>query len=987
MITNKNLQRIFSLSLFLISGGVLFSTMAPTVSLWDCGEFITCIAKMEVGHPPGAPFYLLLARLFTLFAGDPSRIAFWSNLLSVVASAATVVLLFSILVHMFRQLFPEETDTPHNFLKILIPSFIGALAFGFTDTFWFSAVESEVYALSIFFTALTVWAVFKWEVQYAEGKNSVRWLIFISYLMGLSAGVHLLNLLTIPVVFQVVYFRYYDFTWKRFFISLGYSFLILGIILFGFIQNGLWPAKKLELIFVNGMGFPFNTGLVVFVLLLFGGLFYGVFKTMKKHPVLHFVLINTLVFFIGYSSYALIIIRANANTPVNLNDPSNVFTFESFLNREQYGDRPLLYGPSYNAKSTGIIYKKYYRPAGDRYETYEKAAEYTYRTADKMFFPRMFSPDKRHVYGYHQWADVPLRSSRPPSFGQNMKFLFNYQLGQMYFRYFMWNFSGRQNDEQGFGDPLKGNWITGIKAIDAVRLGNRENLSYGEQSSKAHNRYYLLPFLFGILGIYFLSTLGKKGNHYLREILLLLLITGPGIVLYLNQTPYEPRERDYAFVGSFFAYAVFIGFGIYGFMFFLRKKIKDRTVNVLAAIFSFMALPGLLLMNNYDDHDRSNRYLPLTMAKSYLNSCTPGSILFTYGDNDTYPLWYAQEVENVHSDVRAINFGLMGADWYVMQLYNKINDAPALALNIPKERYKTGNLDNVLLIDRSPQFIDLKKVVMFIGSNREETKLPLKNGKFIDYSPTKHFIIRNQDSTNVKWVDPKQILYKNDIVLMDLLSNGLKERPVNFTIGSSSDIYRGLESHLQLLGPVFLLSAKTAPDSVPGYVYADVMYKNYINNIVLGPQGKAYYDFYSRSVFDVMRYRKSINKLLEALLKEGRKEDAARVIKKSLKEYPVKTDPYHDGNVNFIKYMWQAGLKEEAGRNFEFLTNVHLHNLKFYASQDEKFIERINYDMQNEMQFESKLRNALEACRQDSLINEIDFFYYQPGMKMPEKKK
>jgi hypothetical protein len=976
MISNKNLKHLFSLVLFLISGGILLSTMAPTVSLWDCGEFITCIAKLEVGHPPGAPFYILLARLFTLFAIDTADIAFWSNLLSVVASAATVVLLFSILTHMFKQLFPEELTTPKKYLNTLIPAFIGALTFAFTDTFWFSAVESEVYALSLFFTALGVWAVFKWEEQFIKEKQGVRWLIFISYLMGLSTGVHLLNLLTIPVIFQVVYFRHYDFTWKRFFISLGYGLLILGVILFGFIENGLWLAKKLELFIINELGAPFNTGLIVFVTLLFGGLFYGIFKTLKKRSVLHFILINTLVFFIGYSSYALIIIRANAETPINLNNPSNVFSLESFLNREQYGDKPLIYGPSYNSQSTGMTYKKSYRPSGNKYESFQKSDKYTYNERDKSFFPRMFSSQQQHIYGYHQWADIPMKSSAPPTLTQNLKFLFNYQLGHMYFRYFMWNFSGRQNDEQGRGDPLRGNWITGVNAIDAVRLGNREHLSYIEESSKANNKYFLLPFLFGVLGIFFLSQ-HKKGNHYLREILLLLLITGPGIVLYLNQTPYEPRERDYAFVGSFFAYAIFIGFGVYGFIYYVRKKLNNRFGSVLAIILSFVALPLLLLVNNYDDHNRSDRYLALNMAKSYLNSCDRNSVLFTYGDNDTYPLWYSQEVEDVRPDLRVINFGLMGADWCVMQLYNKINNADALNLNIPKERYKTGNLDNALLLDRNKDSVELIKVIHFIGNNKPATKLPLQNGKQIDFSPTQNFIIEHPDNSKIVWANPKQVLYKNDIVFMDLLSKGIKKRPIYITIGSSPEIYQGLEHHLQLLGPVFKLTTETDADSTKGYINTDVMYNNYMTNIVLGSQGDAYYDYYSKSTFDVMRYRTNINMLISSLLNEGRSKDAQNVITKSLEEYPIETAPYHNGNINFIRLMWMAGLDEKAASYFDLLTNIHIHNLKYFTSQDEKFISLINYDIQDEMRYEEKLKKALQHCKQDTLLEVIDLFFKQ----------
>jgi hypothetical protein len=568
-----------------------------------------------------------------------------------------------------------------------------------------------------------------------------------------------------------------------------------------------------------------------------------------------------------------------------------------------------------------------------------------------------------------------MKSNRPPTFGRNLKYLFNYQLGFMYFRYFMWNFSGRQNDEQGDGGPLRGNWITGINAIDAVRLGNRDTLNYMEAASKARNRYYLLPFIFGILGIVFLSFNGKKGNHYLREIMLLLLITGPGIVLYLNQTPYEPRERDYAYVGSFFAYAMFIGFGVYGFMHYVRVNLKNRIGAMLAAVLSLLALPVILLVNNYDDHDRSSRYLPINMAKSYLNTCSEGSVLFTYGDNDTYPLWYAQEVENVRPDLRVVNYGLMGADWCVMQLYNKINDAPPFDLTIRKERYREGDLDNALLLDKTKEYADLKKVVRFIGSDKKETKLPLRNGKMMDYSPTKNFLIVNNDTSVVKWRNPKEVLYKNDIVFMDLLSNGLTKRPVYLTIGSSADIYSGLEKHLQLLFPVYELTPDSFSGNRGGYIIPDTLYDVFMNKIDMGEQGKAYYDYYSKSTFNILRYRSSLNRLLWALLKEGRQAEAQKVIRKSLKEYPIETDPYHDGNISFVQKMWLAGMKNEAEHYFKYLTDVHMNNVMFYSLQDKDFLSLVSYDVQEEMSFEKKLKKALKECGQNTLLKQIDDFY------------
>ncbi len=656
---------VTAFALFILSASLYLITMAPTVSLWDCGEFISCAARLEVGHPPGAPFFLLLGRFFTLFASDASQIAWWSNLLSVFVSAATISLLYYIIALIIKFSWPAQ----HNvYLKVSLPAAIGAMLFAVTDTFWFSAVESEVYALSLFFTAITFWAILRWEEDWQNKKTGLRWIILISYLTGLSIGVHLLNLLTIPVLVMIVWFRMQHYGWKEMTKALLVGFLILGVILFAFVQNGLWLASKVELFAVNQLGLPMQSGLIAFVLILFAILFYVIFKTREKNNLLHFICINLLVFFLGYGSYALIIIRANAETPINLNDPSHVFAFDSFMNREQYGERPLLYGPYFNAKPEELKTKDTYRPVDGEYESFKKMQSYTYNDANCGFLPRMHSQQQHHIYGYHYWADADPQSETKPSFAQNMKFLFRYQIDFMYIRYFMWNFAGRQNDNQGQGDMMDGNWISGITPIDALRLGDRDHLHPSESDNKAHNRYYLLPLLFGIVGMIFMSSNNSQAKQYFRAVLILLIMTGPAIVLYLNQTPYEPRERDYAFVGSFFAFSIFIGIGIYALIHWVTDKYKVKWGYLLTGILAFLALPALMLSENFDDHNRANRYFDLNIARSYLESCEPNAILFTYGDNDTYPLWYAQEEEGIRTDVRVINFSLMGADWCIRQL-------------------------------------------------------------------------------------------------------------------------------------------------------------------------------------------------------------------------------------------------------------------------------------------------------------------------------
>lgn len=930
MRTNKRLNLVFGWTLFLVSFLLYLSTMAPTVSLWDCGEFIACMAKLEVGHPPGAPFYLLLGRFLTLFATDPSKVAFMANLLSVLASAGTVMLLYFSAHHILQRILKPAVDDVVSLLRTAVPSAIGALAFAVSDTFWFSAVEAEVYALSLFFTALCFWAILKWEECYTQKSGSFKWLVLIAYLTGLSVGVHLLNLLIIPVLVLLVLLQNKSFTWKLLGKSLLIGGAILIIILFGFIQNGLWIADKLELLFVNSWGLPFQTGLIAFVILLFGGLFFAVFHTAAKRHISHALSVVLLVFFIGYGSYAMIIIRASANTPINLNDPSNVFSFDSFMNREQYGDRPLLYGPYFNAKSKDLLYKVAYRPAGNRYETYKKADKYEYEDEGCGVFPRLHSSQPVHVYGYSHWAGVDPDSKERPSVFANIRFFLTYQINHMYFRYFMWNFAGRQNDEQGHGDLVKGNWISGISFIDETLVGNRDQMHSLEVKNASRNTYFLLPLLMGLVGIVFLIGAGKEGKKYLAVIGLLMIVTGPAIVLYLNQTPYEPRERDYAFVGSFYAFAIFIAIGTFALSNWIFQQTKSQLTTALVWVLLAVGLPGLMLSQNYNDHNRSGRSFALDMARSYLSGCAPNAILFTYGDNDTYPLWYIQEVEGYRTDVRVINYGLMGADWCIRQMYEPVNETPSMPLSIPKERYKNGELDNVLLMTKSQEFAHLKQVVKFIGSDHTESKLPLQNGEKIDYSPVNSFFLPADSGDTLLWRCPKNILYKNDIALLDLLATNNWERPVYFTIGADPAIFLGMDNYLRHEGLVYQLLPYSKSDGSGPFIETDVLYQSFMTNIQMGDANSAYYDHFCRRNFDIMKYRHTVNELLEQLIKDGQKEKAMKVIHKTNREMPVERMPEAEGNLVYIHLMHQAGEKAEAERLTGYMVDLHLNDLSWF---------------------------------------------------------
>jgi len=974
----KRINLIVGWAIFILTTILYWLTMAPSASLWDCGEFISCMAKMEVGHPPGAPFYLLLGRFFNLFAGDPSQIAYTANLVSVFSSSATIMLMYFSAEHMLRRIFSQYTQKLSTYLFIIVPAAIGSLAFAVSDTFWFSAVEAEVYALSMLFTALCFWLFLKWEEAHEKTGSGVKWIILIAYITGLSVGVHLLNLLIIPVLILLVLLRRAPFSWLLFFKAVVYGGVILGVLLFGVIQNGLWLAEKFELLTVNSFGLPKNSGLLLFSFALFGLLFFAVFKTRTKNNWQHLLAIISLVFMIGYSSYAMMIIRADANTPINLNDPSNVFSLDSFLNREQYAQSPLLFGQYYNTEVGELQYKTSYRFDGDKYESYKKADQYEYDEKGSGFFPRMHSSSPTHIYGYQMWAGINPQSKEKPSFASNLKFFFNYQINHMYFRYFMWNFSGRQNDEQGHGDVLKGNWITGIPFLDKdVSSGVYHSLAHNNPS---RNRYYLLPLLVGLIGIIFLIGAGKNGKKYLAVTGLLFLMTGPVIILYLNQTPFEPRERDYAFAGSFFAFAIFISFGAFAIAHWLKQLSKSSVTGYLAMTLIIIAVPVLMLSQNYDDHNRDNRYFALNMARSYLASCEPNAILFTYGDNDTYPVWYVQEVEGFRTDVRVINYGLMGADWCVRQLDQSVNDAGKMPFTISIDRYKSGDLDNALVMDRGEEYAPLMSVVRFIGSTNEQSKLPLQNGEKIDYSPIGNFSLAYNETDTVKWKCPKRVLYKNDIALLDILATNNWKRPIYFTAGADPEIFLGLKDYLRFEGVVYQLVPKAKSPEEPNNIDTDVLYESFMNNIQLGDGSTAYYDHYCRRTFNVMRYRQICNLLILALLDENRKEDAAEVIKKGLKELPIEVAPESTGNIPFLQLAFEAGLTEVATEKIDFLLQRHINNLYWFNAQPARLKNASTQLFSEELDNGRMLNTALQMIDNQRLLDQFNNTYKDLGL-------
>ena len=735
MKTFRTYNLITGWAIFLISTIVYLLTIESTTSFWDCGEFITSAYKLEVGHPPGAPFFMVLGRLFTLFAFSPETISVSMNVFSALSSSFTILLLFWTITHLARKIIirEEEDYNLNRIISILAAGAVGSLAYTFSDTFWFSAGEAEVYALSSLFTAFVFWAILKWE-NIADEPHSTRWLVLIAYLMGLSIGVHLLNLLAIPAIVFVIYFKKYKVSTWGVIASLFISIVILGAMMYVIIPGLVSAGSVFELMFVNGFGFPYHSGLVFYVFLLFGVIAFFIYYTYRKRLVLWNTFITIFaVIAIGYSSYAVIIIRSNADTPLDESNPDTAFSLLRYLNREQYGQTPLFYGNYFNAPAIERIDGKpvYYREDG-KYIKVDVNPDYKYHPDFRGLFPRMWSDQDHHIQQYLYWANMresdlfepvrdengnPMRNqdgsyrfdrSQPlekPTFGQNLRFFFRYQVGFMYLRYFMWNFAGRQNDIQGHGELTHGNWISGINFIDNARLGPQDNLPDYLKNNAGRNRYFFLPLILGLAGLFF-----HYKAHYkdFWVTMLLFLFTGLAILAYLNQNPIQPRERDYAYAGSFYAFSIWIGLGVLAIINYLTKNYKSIAVIGGVSLLTLLLVPGIMARENWDDHDRSGRYTARDFAFNYLNSCEENGIIFTNGDNDTFPLWYLQEVEGVRTDLRVINLSYLTADWYIEQMATRMYESDPVKFGFNKQQYRNGWRDYVMFAENTMTLLNEK---------------------------------------------------------------------------------------------------------------------------------------------------------------------------------------------------------------------------------------------------------------------------------------
>ncbi len=900
------LNNLFGWLCFAIASFTYIITAEPTASFWDCGEFIAAAYKLQVVHQPGAPLFLMVQKVFSLLAGaDQTKVAFWMNVGSALSSAATILFLFWTITALARKILWKEgeTLTSARLITILGSGLVGALAYTYSDTFWFSAVESEVYAMSSLCTAIVFWAILKWDAH-ADEPYADKWLVFIAYIMGLSIGVHLLNLLVIPAMALVYYFRRYrNPTGKGTLIALFTGIIILAIIQYGIIQYLIKGAAYFDLFFVNTLGMGFGSGVFVFLILIIAAVTYGIIYSVRKaKPVLNIAMLCLAFILLGYSSFAMIMIRAKANTTLNNSDPDNAFALLSYLNREQYGDRPLLYGQYFDSKPVdykqgGNIYRKgdkKYEVAGKKYSTvYDR----------NTLLPRMYSTDPQHAAYYRDW--MKLGESDSPNFIQNLGFLFSYQTGFMYARYFLWNFAGRQNDDQGHGNYTSGNWISGIKPLDALRLGPQDNLPPSITENKAYNRLFFLPLILGLLGAVWHFKRSQKDAGVVG---LLFFFTGVAIVLYLNQNPLQPRERDYAFAGSFYAYAIWIGLGVAAIASWLQKKLSAKTAGLIATAAGLLAAPVLMAAQEWDDHDRSGKYTTRDFAANYLESCAPNAILFTYGDNDTYPLWYAQEVENIRPDVRIVNLSLLGTDWYIRQMKDKVNQSAPLPITMDNKKFAQGVRDVIRYYDYGlPDAVELKTLFEVLTSDQEDDKVPMQDGSRENILPTKKFKItidpqqiiknnvvnssmRDRLAPAIEWNFNQNYLTKDGLAMIDILAHNNWKRPVYFAVTVPQSNYMGLDKYLYNEGFAYrLLPLK--PDTTdsaqrgPGGVNSEAMYTNLMSKLRWkNLKELKYVDPHTTSMISTSM--RSFNVLAADLYKDGKIEEARKVINKSLEVIP-----------------------------------------------------------------------------------------------------
>lgn len=994
----KKVNIIAGWVVFIVATTVYFMTIEPTASWWDASERITAAYKLEVPHPPGAPFFILLGRIFTMLAPDPSIAALFMNAMSALASSATVMLLFWIITHLGKKLISPGTEPKVSQTYALVGSaLVGSMAFCFSDTQWFIAVEAEAYATSGLFTALVFWAILKWE-NVADQKYSASWLILITYLMGLSIGVHLLNLLAIPAIVFVYYFKKYPVTRRGIIYAAIVSVLLLGTFVYVIVPGVVRIASMFELAFVNSFGLPYHSGVIFFMLLVTGLLGWGLYYTQKsRRPVINTILLGLTMVLIGYSSYTVVVIRSSAGPPMDQNSPNNVFSLISYLAREQYGTNPLFYGQYYTAPQTNVVEgRMQYIMEDGRYVETTPRIKAEYHPEFTGFFPRMWSSSSEgHIREYERWGMVKGRQIRVnidgepemvmrPTFGENIRFFLRYQVWHMYGRYFMWNFVGRQNDEQGHGELLKGNWLSGIGFIDEWRLGPQDDLPDHIKNHPARNTYFGLPLVLGLIGMFFHY---KKHKNDFTIVLLLFFFTGLAIIIYLNQHPLQPRERDYTYAGSFLAFSIWIGMGVLALIEWLQKKVPLKISSIAVTTATFILVPGLMASENWDDHDRSGRFTARDFAFNYLNSTEPDAILFTHGDNDTFPLWYAQQVEGVRTDVRVVNLMLLNADWYIEQMRKQKNDSPPVPFSLPRRKYVDGTNNLIYIMDRFDDHRDIKQVVDFIADDSERSKLRASAGRLLDYIPTRKFSLRvdadkviengtvlpelrDEIPNAIEWEVDENYLVKNQMMVLDLLANNNWERPVYFVSGGTEDAL-GLENYFQLEGFAYrLVPIHTEGDDFEyGRINTEVMYDNFMHNFNWGRMNEpdVHLDHYNIRTLSILRLRNKFARLANALTEEGDTLRAINVLERGMELMPTDKVPYEFMMLSMIEAYYLAGASDRANEIIEGYFDFVADEMNYYLSFPRRLAMSLDIEKRTSLQLMNEMVRMTESFEQQDL--------------------
>ena len=1060
----KTVNNLIGWLTFIIAATVYCMTIEPTASFWDCPEFITTGYKLEVGHRPGAPFFMLTANLFSQFASDATTVAKMVNYMSALMSGACILFLFWSITHLVRKLIikDENNITTGQLVTIMGSGLVGALVYTFSDTFWFSAVEGEVYAYSSLFTAVVFWLILKWE-DVADEPHSDRWIILIAYLTGLSIGVHLLNLLCLPAIVLVYYYKKVpNANAKGSLLALFASMVLVGIVLYGIVPGVVKVGGWFELLFVNSMGLPFNTGVIVYIIILAASIIWGVYESYteasrarmnisfmltiallgipfyghgassiiigiivlaalglylfaknlnKKYQIsarsMNTALLCTMMIMVGYSSYALIVIRSTANTPMDQNSPEDIFTLGEYLGREQYGTRPLFYGQAYSSKvalevkdgycipveansTTKYIRKEKTSP--DEKDSYvEVPGRVEYQYAQNMLFPRMYS--SAHIPQYKGWVDikgydVPYDECgnaimvNIPTQWENIKFFFRYQLNFMYWRYFMWNFAGRQNDIQGSGEIEHGNWITGIPFIDNWLVGDQSLLPQELKDNKGHNVFYCLPLLLGLIGLFWQAYCGQKGVQQFWVVFFLFFMTGIAIVLYLNQTPSQPRERDYAYAGSFYAFAIWVGMGVAGIIKLLRDyaKMQELPAAILVSALCLL-VPIQMAGQTWDDHDRSGRYVARDFGQNYLMSLQESGnpIIFTNGDNDTFPLWYNQETEGFRTDARTCNLSYLQTDWYIDQMKRPAYDSPSLPITWDRVEYVEGTNEYIQIRPEIKKTIDalyaqadssgnpeaLQNIHNEFGEDPYELKNILKywvrsDKEGLHVIPTDSIVIKIDkeairrsgmkipealgdsipDHMNILLRDdngnPKRALYKSELMMLEMLANANWERPMYMAITVGRENQLGMDKHFVQEG----LASRFTPfetKKLGATIDSEKMYDNLMNKFKFGGIDKPgiYIDE------NVMRmcytHRRVFAQLIEQLMKEGQKDKALAALDYAEKMIPAYNVPYdwQNGAVQMAEAYYQLGQTEKADKIMDALANKAIEYMTWYLSLDD----------------------------------------------------